>query len=350
MRPYSPEPHRDTLTASQADAVDWALKRQQGPWTETEEKAFRAWLADNPANQSAMAQCEAVNATLQNVQAEQLAGLRAQLLIDKSQLDPSRPPKTKHKPLQIAAIACLPMLLTAALSAAWYQFWPVEQHQFQTAVGEIKQVKLGDGTQLTLDTNTQLDVQYTRARRTVEISRGQVRFDVQRDPSRPFTVTVPQAQVQVLGTVFDVRWTPDHSGTEGPVITVKQGHVAVEHHINDHWAPFINYAHRTELIPVQQLALNAKGKTIELRNLQASALPEWTAHRVTVLNARLDELLAELNRYSTIPWRLGDQELASLKVSASFDVRNKRAISEILNRALPLKVIQQNQQQLLVRK
>lgn len=350
MRPYSSEPHRDVLTASQADAVDWALKRQQGPWSETEEKAFRAWLADNPDNQSAMAQCEAVNATLQNVQAEQLAGLRAQLLIDKSQLDPSRPPKTKHKPLQIAAIACLPMLLTAALSAAWYQFWPVEQHQFQTAVGEIKQVKLGDGTQLTLDTNTQLDVQYTRARRTVEISRGQVRFDVQRDPSRPFTVTVPQAQVQVLGTVFDVRWTPDHSGTEGPVITVKQGHVAVEHLINDHWAPFINYAHRTELIPVQQLALNAKGKTIELRNLQASALPEWTAHRVTILNARLDELLAELNRYSTVPWRLGDQELASLKVSASFDVRNKRAISEILNRALPLKVIQQNQQQLLVRK
>jgi transmembrane sensor len=337
MRPYSSEPHRDVLTASQADAVDWALKRQQGPWSETEEKAFQAWLADNPANRSAMAQCEAVNATLRNIQAEQLAGLRAQLLIDKSQLDPSPPPKTKHKPLQIAAIACLPMLLTAALSAAWYQFWPVEQTQLQTSVGEIKQVKLGDGTQLTLDTNTQLDVQYTRARRTVEIS-------------RPFTVTVPQAQVQVLGTVFDVRWTPDHSGTEGPVITVKQGHVAVEHHINDHWAPFINYAHRTELIPVQQLALDTKGKTIELRNLQASALPEWTSHRITVVNARLDELLAELNRYSTIPWRLGDQELASLKVSASFDVRNKRAIAEILNQALPLKVVQQNQQQLLMHK
>ena len=76
MRPYSPEPHSDVLTASQADAVDWALKRQQGPWTETEEKAFRVWLADNPGNQSAMAQCEAVNATLQNIQAEQLLMLQ----------------------------------------------------------------------------------------------------------------------------------------------------------------------------------------------------------------------------------------------------------------------------------
>lgn len=350
MRPYSPEPHRDTLTASQADAVDWALKRQQGPWTETEEQAFQAWLADKPANQSALAQCEAVDATLHYVQAEQLAGLRAQLLMDKAQLNPGLTPKTKRKTLQIAALACLPMLLAAALSAAWYRFWPVEQHQFQTAVGEIKQVKLGDGTQVTLDTNTQLEVQYTRAGRSAIISQGRARFNVERDSSRPFTVTVPQARVQVLGTVFDVRWTPDHSGIEGPVITVKQGHVAVEHLINDNWASFNNYAHRTELIPVQQLALDAKGKTIELRNLQASALPEWTAHRITVVNARLDELLAELNRYSHTPWRLGDQELASLKVSASFDVRNKRAISEILNRALPLKVVQQNQQQLLMRK
>ena len=117
MRPNSPEPHRDVLTASQADAVDWALKRQQGPWTEIEEKAFRAWLADNPGNQSAMAQCEAVNAALQNVQAGQLADLRAQLLIDKSQLDPSPPPKTKLKPLQIAAMACLPMLLIHTIAS-----------------------------------------------------------------------------------------------------------------------------------------------------------------------------------------------------------------------------------------
>ncbi|MCR2745552.1 FecR family protein [Limnobacter parvus] len=350
MRPYSPNPHRETLTESEADAVDWTLKKQHGPWTETEEQVFQAWLAEKPSNQSAMAQCEAVDATLKNLRAEQLAGLRAQILIDKAILNSCSPAKTSRKSFRVAALACLPVVLTAAISVAWYQFWPVEQHQFQTAVGEIKNVKLGDGTQLTLDTNTHLEVQYTRARRTVEISRGQVRFDVQRDPGRPFTVTVPQARVQVLGTLFDVRWTPDHSTPTGPVVTVKQGHVAVEHSIKNNGLPFNDYAHRTELVAVQQLALDAKGKTISLQNLQSRSLPEWTLHRITVVNTRLDELLVELNRYSSTPWQLGHKELASLKVSASFDVRNKQAISEVLNQALPLEVIQQNQQQLLVRK
>ncbi|CAI8805649.1 transmembrane sensor [Pseudomonas donghuensis] len=78
-----------------------------------------------------------------------------------------------------------------------------------TAVGERRQIQLADGSRLTLDSASAVDVDLRGPVRTLRLVQGQVFIEVTHD-GRPFVVNIDQAQVQVLGTRFSVSRGRDH--------------------------------------------------------------------------------------------------------------------------------------------
>ena len=58
--------------------------------------------------------------------------------------------------------------------------------------------------------------------RLVVLEKGQARFDVAHDTSRPFIVHAGGEQIVAVGTQFDVRWTQDRLS-----VVLVQGQVAV---------------------------------------------------------------------------------------------------------------------------
>jgi len=75
-----------------------------------------------------------------------------------------------------------------AISAltAWYLQRP---DTYRTALGERRAVTLADGSQITLDSSSEVMVRYSANARALTLVRGQARFDVTHDVERPFTVT-----------------------------------------------------------------------------------------------------------------------------------------------------------------
>lgn len=117
-----------------------------------------------------------------------------------------------------AAAACLMvvLLLGFVAKAAW-PGWT-----YETDLGEWRTVVLTDGTQMRIGPNSLLRVKYEDDHRTVRLIRGEARFTVARDASRPFFVQSEMLGVQAVGTEFRVS----HWGGKD-VVSVTEGNVAV---------------------------------------------------------------------------------------------------------------------------
>ncbi|PEQ13571.1 hypothetical protein B2G71_04340 [Novosphingobium sp. PC22D] len=93
----------------------------------------------------------------------------------------------------------------------------------RTATGEVRDVKLADGTRVALGPDSMIDVDYTAGKRTVRLLKGQAWFEVESDPARAFRVEAEAMTATVLGTGFDVRMIGDATR-----VSVAHGRVRVE--------------------------------------------------------------------------------------------------------------------------
>ena len=88
----------------------------------------------------------------------------------------------------------------------------------ETTIGGRSVTRLADGSTVTLNTDTRIDIQYDRKRRGITLMRGQALFEVVED-ERPFEVIAGNRRIVALGTAFDVRMRPDN----GVQVTLLEG-------------------------------------------------------------------------------------------------------------------------------
>lgn len=92
--------------------------------------------------------------------------------------------------------------------------------QFATSTGEHMEVKLADGSRVSLGARTRLSVDFTRTDRRLRLDSGEAFFEVSKDPRRPFRVQALHGVITAVGTAFNVRATDDRitvAVTEGTV-------------------------------------------------------------------------------------------------------------------------------------
>ncbi|GGB82450.1 FecR family protein [Glycocaulis alkaliphilus] len=90
------------------------------------------------------------------------------------------------------------------------------------AIGIPTLVELADGSTVWLNTDAAINVRYRANQREVRLLRGEARFEVAGDPSRPFSVWAAGGRATALGTVFTVR----REGAE-TLVSVSEGRVAL---------------------------------------------------------------------------------------------------------------------------
>ena len=87
---------------------------------------------------------------------------------------------------------------------------------YATAVGETREVKLADGSIITLNTGTRVGVTYSPGAREVWLEYGEATFTVAPQPERPFNVSAGRRQFQAVGTRFNLRELPrENVGAQG---------------------------------------------------------------------------------------------------------------------------------------
>ncbi|MBX3628257.1 MAG: FecR domain-containing protein [Rhizobacter sp.] len=211
---------------------------------------------------------------------------------------------------------------------------------YRTAVGEAQTVVLDDGTRMSLNTDTRVQVDYGAQRRTVNVVGGEAVFEVARDVGRPFVVRAAGSEVVALGTVFSVRLRPKGPGAAASLaVTLVEGKVelrAAEGAPSDAVAPerpvVMQPGERVLLSgAVAEAGAGAAAPVQRLDHPRLEQVLAWQRNEAVFERATLAEAVAEMNRYSRTPVVLaGDLAKADGQVSGQFRTGDNLAFARAM--------------------
>ena len=294
-------------------AAEW-LAREDRSLTAEEQDRLELWLEQSSLHKVAYLRLKASWR-----RADRLAALKAPVPIS------GRSQRRWLIPLGLAA-----SLVVVAGGAAW--FWqaqrPVTQN-FATSVGQRQALRLADGTQVELDTNTRLRADLNGKSRTVTLDSGEAYFDVVHDESRPFTVYAGNRRITDIGTKFSVF----RNGDDVRVV-VKEGRVKIEQ---------IDQPQASALLAQAGHEIIAKGSETLLASKPDEDIANDLSWRrgVLVFNQQtLADAAEQFNRYNNRHIQV-EGSARRIRIGGSFKADNVDVFVQLLHRGYGLSVNEQ---------
>lgn len=186
---------------------------------------------------------------------------------------------------------------------------PAPMREVATATGQRAEVRLGDGSMVTLGVKSRLrfPADFGGRRRELELE-GEAYFVVAHDSTRPFVVRAGGSKTVDLGTAFVLRAYPTEPRVQ---VVVTQGSVTLG-------ADRQGTAPRTVLTKGRMGRL-AKGDTVvAVRAVDPTTYTDWLRGRLTFDDTPLPEVATELGRWYNVEVLLADSSLARETFTASF--------------------------------
>ena len=295
-------------------AAFWDSRLRSPLCTEEDRAAFAAWREREPANAAAFERLQGGIGALHdafNASAE----LRA--MHDRAM---EIRPAPRYGRLAAGMVAALALgaggywgatVRAPAPADSGLQVASGQGSYHQTGVGELSTVTLSDGSKVTLNTRSRLEVNYTADRRTVTLVSGQALFEVAKNKDRPFVVLAGPRRVTALGTAFDVRLDG-----EKVQVTMVEGRVKVEP-----TRPTLLQkiaAPERELVAGEQLVATVDSVRASVHGADAATTTSWRQGRVVFADTPLPQAVAEMNRYSATPILIGDETLSKFNINGMF--------------------------------
>lgn len=312
-------PHGGPTPNIRARAVEWFVLLASGSATDQDRKAWASWRAAHAAHEAEWTRIERVQGLMLGMPAE----------VATTTLRRSGAPRRRHILRSIAAATTVGVLGYGSWRGATSPMTAALLADARTASGEQRQITLPDGSLVTLNTATALDIRYDADWRALTLLDGEILVETAAargtsgaaDP-RPLVIDTRWGRVRALGTRFMLR-------QDDAQLTVAVLQSAVEARTPTGLTQRVNAG--------QQLIVNTHGYG-PLTTLSPEA-DAWTYGSLIVDNARLGDVVAELARYRR--GHLGcDARAANLRVSGAFPVQDIDQALAALAAALPVRVDQ----------
>ncbi|MEG1340742.1 MAG: FecR domain-containing protein [Pseudomonas sp.] len=290
-------------------AATWYVQLNAAQPNDAQLKAWQEWLGKSQAHAQAWARVEKLQRQFGSLPADvalpTLAGVRAR---------------------RRAVLKTLAMLMAVGATG-----WAVRESnpaqalmaELRTGKGQRRQVRLSDGSQLELNTDSAVDIRFDGLQRQLRLYRGEIMVQTASDPAgRPFEVHTAEGRVRALGTRFSVR------SDEG------QSRVSVLQHAVE-IRPVDNPLLMLHLDAGQSVSFDPRhiGKT----QAATPGTGAWTQGMLTVIEWRLADFVSELRRYRPGVLRC-TADIADLRLSGAFRIDDTDTILENLTASLPVKV------------
>lgn len=318
------EPDEHAIPTRVHDLASQWLARRQGDVPPDAEREFQAWLASDPLHRRAYdhaARDWRDSMKLANSEVGRTRKLgRAPFLMRHST-------HVGAVSLGLTAILGLVTVDVVREDGPFALVSPAEAATYQTDVGEIRTIRLADGSQVTLDTATFVRVSFTTGSRRLALKRGRARFRVVADSRRPFVVAVQGGEVVARSTLFDVNVTdspPEVAAIEGAV-ELRSAASAAE-------------AGPLMLAAGQQSALGSSSAPKPISLAEA----RWTSGMLGLDATPLGDAVATINRYNQVQVRLANQQLSRLAVTGAFRSRDPQEFARAIAAMFDLRVDRSN--------
>lgn len=290
----------------------WIAKLDRG-LTRAETGELRCWMAEDPQNQAKLT-------ALAEMWDQMDAMARLSELLPHS--GDEQPRKQK---VWLAAAAAALVAVLAGLTAVYLvpdasktvadRVAMNESGVYETAIGGILTVQLSDGSQIVLNTNSRVAVEFTATERAIQLHRGEFHIDVAHDTSRPLRVFVGRRVVQAVGTAFTIRIDDDNRIE----LLVVDGKVRVSVAPSSLEAAAIISDDGELYTRGQRVVLDAASETLDtLEPKEIEVQLSWRNGNLIFDGESLGEAISKISRYTTVEFVFVDEDLQKVRVAGLF--------------------------------
>lgn len=329
----------DTATSITEQASAWWMLLNHGNATAADHHAFGEWVARSPERVEAFLQTARLTRALQSKDL-QWPDTPVEILIREAKAAQAeviglpvrlqRQASTRYRALRWTLRVVLAGFVALVVSALGWRFLSTER--YQTAIGEQRSVVLSDGSVVTLNTSSDLEVHMAKDHRTVELLSGEALFEVAHDPARPFDVAVGQTRVRAVGTQFNIDRRPS-----GTVVTVVEGKVAVFANGDAGAGPGVDKPDNLPVAEGEQLIV-APNTTLHAAHVNIATATAWTQRKLVFEHRPLGEVADEFNRYNRERIEIRSRQLRNQQITGVFEANNPESFMTFLTKVPDVKV------------
>lgn len=297
-----------------AEAAAWIARALHENWNERDREARDEWLAQSPSHQIAYWRLESAWS-----ETDRLAALRG--------AGHETAPAAKRTSLGIFKAAAAIMLVAAlgGFGMRYYTNGAGNAATYSTALGERKLLTLADGTEIELNTNTEIQASVIGAERRIRIEKGEAYFRVKHDPAHPFIVVAAGQKIVDIGTEFVVRQMPGALR-----VAVLEGRVG-----------FGNAKSRAAEELESGDVATARNDSISVTH---EPIPDivnglsWRHGKLVFHHTALIEAAAEFNRYNREKLVVADAAAGEITINGTFSTADIHAFARLAHAVLGLSV------------
>ena len=363
----------DDSRTTERVAAHWLARRDEEGWSAQDEAALQAWLAERTAHRVAFLRLHAAWAEAARLRAlaagqpadavpgrgswpawggggrtaarqaargvavpEHAPGPLAPASVarrsapDLAALAFAPRPRSPAVPRWRAGVAMASVLAIAGgLGWSAWQLGGRDQSSHASALGQVLEVALADGSRATLSSDSRLEVRMDRGERHVSITRGEAFFEVAHDARRPFVVEADGHRAVAVGTRYAVRRDADTLR-----VVVTEGRVRLES------APEPDGTARpVALLPAGSVATAGRNGVL-VRSLPLEEVRRYTDWREGFLafdDVSLAQAAGEFNRFNARRLELADPALAELRIGGNFRWANLDGFVGLLEQGFPVR-------------
>jgi|TARA_R110002012_G_scaffold114559_4_gene261346 transmembrane sensor len=319
------------------EASEWIARMERGELTASDKTELNAWLAISPEHEKQLKRLAQLWDKMSEIGQRSSHQQRTTEKEKKRSFFGQKFAELSYKTAAFAALVlAIPIIfyLQGSLENA------SKNDQYFTKIGEQKSIILTDGSELLLNTNSIVEVNYTRKQRNITLFQGEANFDVAPDKSRPFTVKAGTGDVRALGTNFSVR-------LEGNSVNVLVSHGTVRVRANDnidatHHAN--NPAHQDKNQVIVSAGNNVVFDDIEVESVEQESDKSiakklyWRKGFLSFDDEPLSDVVAELSRYTKLNIVIADKSIQAMKVGGFYPIDNLETVFTTLELNLGLNV------------
>ena len=231
-------------------------------------------------------------------------------------------------------VAASLVLFAVVGTLAWNKFLVAEPMVYQTKYGQLQNIVLPDGSKVTLNANSRLEVNQKwsdEATREVKLT-GEAYFEVEKKPKtkQKFVVHTSELDVVVLGTSFDVN---DRNVRTS--VALKEGSVRIE------------LTHRNQVV------LMKKGELVEFTKADNSLVKKdgssekfyaWKDNKLVFENTSIQEVASLIQENYGLKVSFTNEALSKRKISGTIPNDNLELLLNSLETIFNIKIRKESEQ------
>jgi len=214
--------------------------------------------------------------------------------------------------IRLLKYAAAVVLLIGLGVGGFYTYHSIDQTlntvSVQTPSNNVtRQVNLPDGSMAHLNYNSRMmyPENFRETNRNVRIRKGEVYFDVERNPQRPFIISARDARIEVLGTSFSVNTNFPGKKVE---VYVQSGKVKLSREDAPNTFLILEPGYKGILTPASLR---------KVKNTDENYIA-WATGKLTFKGRRLDDVLQTLMRTYHVKIEAEDASIQDYKITTHF--------------------------------